>query len=155
MRWLSEASGRHYRLMSEAEWEYLARTGAPDAPAERASGPASPDSLTADGLGLRGLLGNVWEWVADCAHPDYRKAPTGGEAWLAENGGDCTYGVARGGSWYDRPTALNASNRLILKADSKLWTLGLRIARDLSQEECANFANRSVADPGFPTHQGL
>ena len=51
-----------------------------------------------NGFGLYDMLGNAWQWVADCVHRNYKNAPRDGAAWLDE-GGDCTRHVGHGGSW--------------------------------------------------------
>ena len=80
-------------------------------------------------LGLYDLLGNVWEWTADCWHGDYKGAPADGSAWLEANQGDCSRRVVRGGSWGDGPRILRSGNR------SRNYVagngLGFRLARDL------------------------
>ena len=57
-------------------------------------------SYGANGFGLHDVLGNVWEWTADCWHDDYRGAPADGSAWT--RGGDCDRRVLRGGGLGDR-----------------------------------------------------
>src|SRR3546814_16086681 len=77
-------------------------------------GPAPAGHFAANSWGVRGLAGNVSEWVADCWHDGYRRAPTDGTAWL--NPG-CRTRVVRGGSWASAPaqkigrsTRLNSSH---------------------------------------------
>ena len=57
-------------------------------------------SFAPNGFGLYDMLGNVFEWVQDCWHPDYRGAPADGSAWLT---GDCSQHDMRGGSWFTAP----------------------------------------------------
>src|SRR5204862_2647731 len=97
LEWLSAKTGRSYRLPSEAEWEFAARAGSETAhPWGEALGsnrancsgcgsawdeksPAPVGSFAANAFGLYDMLGNVWEWTADCWRPDYRAAtPRGG-----------------------------------------------------------------------------
>jgi formylglycine-generating enzyme required for sulfatase activity len=144
--WLSQLTGRGYRLPSEAEWEYAARSGGLDqewagTSDERqlkeyavydAVSPQSVGSKQPNGLGLSDMSGNVWEWVEDCWHKNYTDAPTDGSAWLETNGGNCGERVIRGGSWYNRPGALRASNRLRLSTDDRYnGLIGFRLAQDL------------------------
>jgi formylglycine-generating enzyme len=126
VRWLSEQTGKRYRLPSEAEWEYAARSSGKD---EFWAGTSDESKLSEyavfgttkgtepvgtkkpNGLGLYDMSGNVWEWVEDCWHGDYNGAPTDGRPWKEENGGECGRRVIRGGSWDDRPGDLRSSFR--------------------------------------------
>ncbi len=58
--------------------------------------------------GLYGMLGNAWEWTADCWHTTYVGAPRDGSAWTD---GDCTRHVLRGGSWDNLPIFIRAATR--------------------------------------------
>lgn len=60
---------------------------------------------------LYDMLGNAWEWTADCWHDSYANAPVDGSAWLEGNGGDCTRRVVRGGSWIVSPQDLRSAYR--------------------------------------------
>ena len=109
-----EMTGKPYRLLTEAEWEYAARAGTTTAyfwGDEIGKGNANCDgcgsqwddkqtapvgSFAANAFGLYDMAGNVWEWVQDCYHDNYDGAPTDGSAWTS---GDCSLRVVRGGSW--------------------------------------------------------
>jgi formylglycine-generating enzyme required for sulfatase activity/bifunctional DNA-binding transcriptional regulator/antitoxin component of YhaV-PrlF toxin-antitoxin module len=79
---------------------------------------------------LHDMLGNVWEWVADCYHDSYQKAPTDGRSW--DDGTDCVSGrrVVRGGSWYFEPGTLRSAFRDRQNPDKRLNYLGFRLAQD-------------------------
>jgi len=65
----------------------------------------------ANPFGLNDMLGNVWEWTADCWHGSYDKAPTDGSAWEQADGGDCTRRVVRGGGELSAVRAFRPSRR--------------------------------------------
>lgn len=143
-----------YRLPSEAEWEYAARGGTSTARwwgAEigennaNCNGCGSPYDRTLlapvhafrpNPFGLYGVLGNAWEWVEDCWHPNYQGAPGEGGVW---SGGDCSRHVLRGGSWSNVPVFVRAAMRTSApnnsndpNAASDYSSLaGFRLARDL------------------------
>jgi len=145
--WLAKMTGRPYRLLSEAEWEYAARAGTTTAYSwgdelgknngncngcgsnwdGRQTAPVG--SFAPNRFGLYDMHGNVWEWVEDCLHADYEGAPTDGSAWVA---GDCKERVIRGGSWIGYPVGLRAALRFWFSPDDHGVDLGLRVARTLS-----------------------
>jgi formylglycine-generating enzyme required for sulfatase activity len=152
VEWLSRKTGKRYRLLSEAEWEYAARAGtstpyntgesiSPDQANYDAStdgsGPSDRNrqkTLTVgqfppNGFGLYDMHGNVSEWVEDCWFDDYtERRPTDGSP---SPEGDCKGHVVRGGSWEDSDTELRAAARTGGDKDDRFYTDGLRIARDL------------------------
>lgn len=77
-------------------------------------------------FGLHDMLGNAWEWTADCFNRKYSGAPTDGRAWLT---GGCTLRVQRGGSWYDAPWSARAATRIDQEAESRNINRGFRVAR--------------------------
>jgi len=146
--WLAEDTNQLYRLPTESEWEYAARSGDKE---ERWAGTSEHTQLTEyavyngnsgnrtaevgekkpNVLKVYDMSGNVWEWVEDCIHGTYERAPTDGSAWLQGEGGDCRKHVLRGGSWYNAPEKLRASTRDLNPPRNRNLDIGFRLAQDI------------------------
>jgi formylglycine-generating enzyme required for sulfatase activity len=144
--WLSRITGKEYRLLSEAEWEYAARAGTTTAyywGDDSGKGNANCEgcgsqwdnkqtspvgSFKPNAFGLYDMAGNVDQWVEDFYHDSYKKAPDNGSAWI-EGGGDA---VIRGGSWAFRPESLRAAQRVQNPIGLRGNGLGFRVARTLT-----------------------
>ena len=146
VEWLSAETGATYRLLSEAEWEYVARAGTTTkyhfgdeiedgqanfnvASFNRKPKTTEVGSFAANGFGLHDVHGNVAEWVQDCWNADYKDAPTDGSAW--EKKGDCNKRVRRGGAWRHESEHLRSAARFGRKDSDREKFLGFRVARDL------------------------
>jgi formylglycine-generating enzyme required for sulfatase activity len=153
VRWLSEATGRGYRLPSEAEWEYACRAGTrtpfscgdtistdqanydgnftwnggPRGEYRRGTTPAG--MFAPNPWGLFDMHGNVWEWVQDVVHDNYEGAPLDGSAW--EEGGDQARRILRGGSWLYNPRYLRSALRNGFSAVLSNDIVGFRVVREL------------------------
>lgn len=91
-------------------------------------GPAPTGIFPANAFGLHDMDGNVSEWVADCWHDGYRRAPTKGEAWV--NPG-CRVRVLRGGAWSSSPAHTRSAWRSFVENDVTNARTGFRVVRDL------------------------
>ena len=146
VEWLSRKTGEEYRLLSEAEWEYVARAGTTtrywwgDAIGRNRANcsgcgsrynlvTAPVGSFSANPFGLHDVHGNVWEWVEDCWNYRYRGAPSDGSAWQM---GDCDVRVLRGGSWYNAPWSLRSAERIGDTSGPRDFLVGFRVARTLA-----------------------
>ncbi len=145
LKWLQRKTGQHYRLLSEAEWEYAARAGSTtayfwgaDAGSNHANckhcGSAWDGKHTApvgkfapNAFGLYDMLGNVWEWVADRYHANYLHAPKDGRVWV----GGQDMRVVRGGSWWNEADESRAARRDASGVDGRGESGGFRVAREL------------------------
>ena len=160
--WLSQRTGKRYRLPSEAEFEYALRAGSQTpywwgegdpttvlanvtGDGDRASnkrswkhafknyndgfwGPAPVKSFPANPFGLYDMDGNVSEWVDDCWHENYVRAPRDSKAWV--NPG-CERRVIRGGSWGSAPEQIRSAYRLGVAANTRSARVGFRVVREL------------------------
>ena len=142
--WLSTKTGQNYRLLSEAEWEYVARAGTTTAhhfgetisPSQAnydkdRGGTAEVGSYPANAFGLYDMHGNVWEWVEDYWHDDYNDAPSDGSAWTSDCDIDRRLCVLRGGSWFITSRDLRSAYRIRYYASGRSYIFGFRIARTL------------------------
>ncbi|BDU17181.1 formylglycine-generating enzyme family protein [Lysobacter auxotrophicus] len=91
-------------------------------------GPAPVATYRPNVWGLHDMAGNVSEWVADCWHDTFRRAPRGGEAWI--NPG-CRSRVVRGGSWASAPEELRSAWRQGSDANNTTARIGFRVVRDI------------------------
>lgn len=91
-------------------------------------GPAPVARFPANAYGLHDVSGNVSEWVADCWHHSYRRAPSDVAAWF--NPG-CRTRVIRGGSWSSAPPQMRSAWRAPADVDTTNAHIGFRVARDL------------------------
>ncbi|MDJ1140481.1 formylglycine-generating enzyme family protein [Marinicella marina] len=92
-------------------------------------GPAPVGSFVANMLGLNDLSGNVMEWVDDCWHDSYIRAPGDGSAWVNRG---CENRVIRGGSWGSANEEYQIHHRLKAATDFTDPRLGFRVAKTLS-----------------------
>ncbi|MFO1183731.1 MAG: formylglycine-generating enzyme family protein [Bauldia sp.] len=155
--WLSQRTGKTYRLLSEAEREYITRAGTKTAfwmgngisPTQaNYDGTVAPyvgggskgvyraktvpaDMFQPNPWGFYNVHGNVDEWTEDCYHEDgYDGAPTDGTAWGASTCGTNDR-VARGGSWYGIPDHLRSGFRYGFDPTIRGNNVGFRVARSL------------------------
>ncbi len=152
--WLTGKTGKTYRLLTEAQWEYVARAGSTtpfwwgiSASTNQANyddsftsmgdkggyrGKTVPvDSFKANPWGLYNVHGNVWEWVEDHFHKSYRGAPTDGQAWVVTSNNKIATRVMRGGSWLNPSKHVRSAVRNLIYRNFRANNIGFRVARIL------------------------
>jgi formylglycine-generating enzyme required for sulfatase activity len=149
VKWLCVKTGKPYRLLSEAEWEYVCRAGTETAYSfgesiskvqaqfsedkwGSAGSTAEVGSFSANDFGLYGMHGNVTEWCEDRWHEGFARKPedlkqTGG-AWTA---GKSNYRVLRGGLSGNDAQILRAGYRISSLPGFRFSYVGFRVARTL------------------------
>lgn len=152
--WLSRKAGKAYRLLSEAEREYVTRAGTTtpfwwgtsittrqasyDDRSTYGGGPKGEllsqtvlvDAFEPNPWGFYQMHGNVWEWVEDCWNESYTGAPSEGSAWTA---GDCSRRALRGGSWVSLPWDIRSAARNRIPTSSRYYFVGFRVGRTNSE----------------------
>lgn len=151
--WLSALTGKPYRLLSEAEREYVARAGTTTpfwwgtristeqanydgnvtygggARGERRNATVAVTSFGPNPWGLTHVHGNVWEWTQDCWNGTNAGNPADGSA---RRSGDCTLRVIRGASWNNYPHTLRAARRMQEPEGLRQNNIGFRVGRGLA-----------------------
>jgi len=143
--WLSNETGKRYRLPSEAEWEYSARAGTETAfsfgndfsklneyawysnSSEKKTHPVGQKKP--NGWDLYDMHGNVWEWVADDWHDNYDGAPNDGQAWRDKPRGAGR--VIRGGGWVSVAGDCRSAFRYDYASGVRDNGFGFRLARSV------------------------
>ncbi|MFM9942970.1 MAG: SUMF1/EgtB/PvdO family nonheme iron enzyme [Hyphomicrobiaceae bacterium] len=154
--WLARTSGKPYRLLSEAEREYVTRAGTvtpfwwgqaitpnqanydgnadpyPGGGAKGAkrSGTVPVSSFNPNPWGLYNVHGNAMEWCEDVFHLSYTGAPTDGTPWSVD--GEPFTRVLRGGCWSGDPHTLRSADRTWYSPDNRSVSFGFRVARAIS-----------------------
>ena len=167
---LSKRVGRRVRLPSEAEWEYACRAGtdtafstgetlepteanfnAGSAAGETPTGPVTErpidvGSFKPNAFGIYDMHGNVSEWCADVFHDSYEGAPTDGSAWTS-GGDNPDIHVYRGGAYNNDASSCRSSMRFAADSNTRVGTVGLRLAADVRGDSTAELAASAGARP--------
>jgi formylglycine-generating enzyme required for sulfatase activity len=163
--WLSRKTGKGYRLLAEAEHEYVTRAGSTtvywwgssiSTSQANYAGNTGEDrqktlpvgTFQPNPWGLHELHGNISEWVEDCWNSNYVGAPNDGSAWKT---GDCSYRSVRGGSWILGAAYLRSAVRGGAATVFRDNFLGFRVARTLDAVDTP--AQRTEAPP--PVQQAV
>lgn len=135
---LNAREGEHYRLPTEAEWEYACKSGGKD---QKYCGGDDADAVAwhagnsgrrthrvgtkrPNGLGIYDMSGNVWEWVSDWYDANYYHNSPGYNP-EGPSGGACK--VNRGGGWDYAPTFARAVARGGFNPSYRRTDLGFRL----------------------------
>ncbi|MCP5081579.1 MAG: SUMF1/EgtB/PvdO family nonheme iron enzyme [Alphaproteobacteria bacterium] len=158
--WLAKSTGKPFRLLSEAEWEYVARagkttmytfgrlisprlanyhpifdvsfSGAKRSAQQVFAATAVVSALRPNAFGLYHVHGNVAEWVSDCYIDSYENLPLDGKPFRKET---CSVRVLRGGSWKDFPWKVRSAHREYWGIHHSSKRIGFRVARELLDTE--------------------
>lgn len=149
-KWLSRKTGKKYRLLTESEWEYVARVGSlkayffgnneeklcdyaqVDAPCKgQSKWLAKVGSHNPNKFGLYDVHGNVGEWVQDKWHANYKLAPNDGAARIHSSSTKRLYRTLRSGSWMNLPYSLRSAKRFKMPPSYRAENVGFRVARTI------------------------
>lgn len=135
---LNAMTGKQYRLPSEAEWEYACHAGGQEeycgsndvnsvAWYSRTSSGTTKPAMTkqSNAWGLFDMSGNLYEWVEDGWHRNFRGAPPDESAWK----GDEAYHVVRGGAFDDASRHVASSYRSYYESNYRGANIGFRLAK--------------------------
>lgn len=140
--------GAHYRLPTEAEWEYAVRAGSRttyhfgDAPnqlrkyawysvnAEGRTWPAA--RKRSNPHGLHDVYGNVWEWVHDAYDPDYYATSPSVDPRADDVRASAR--VIRGGGWHSVTSDMRSANRGWARPGVRFDHVGFRLVREIPEE---------------------
>ncbi|WP_299412013.1 formylglycine-generating enzyme family protein [Acaryochloris sp. IP29b_bin.148] len=147
---ISQQTGRHYQLPSEAQWEYACRAGTrtpfntgetitsqladymgttpyrAEAIGDYRQSTMAVGRLSANAFGLYDMHGNVWEWCADVWHANYRGAPRHGQGWASSRPSQRR--TIRGGSWLNSPAQIRSASRSGYDQTALNRTIGFRVS---------------------------
>jgi len=164
---LSQATGRRYRLPSEAEWEYACRAGT-DSPynfggsmktdwanfhgkriyGSLPKGVFREQTVTvgslgiANAFGLYDMHGNVWEWCSDTWHENYVTGPDDGRSW--ESGEISYLKILRGGGFDSSAAECRSNSRNKMTSTIRLNNIGFRVVAEIPNQQIVNDANLTV-----------
>ena len=143
-KWLSDQTGKNYRLPTEAEWEYVVRSGTKTRywwgdtgdclqancnafKAQWLHKQSNPvGSFKSNAFGIYDMTGNVWEWVSS----EYMSPYDGNELVSSDKAAHEGLRGMRGGSWYNWIVDLRSSNRATRPPTEGWSTVGFRVIRE-------------------------
>lgn len=153
-KWLSRQTGKKFRLPTEEEWEYAARSstttkyswgnsidcsqaqynGGKDSNCYYKSdgghkGTALVGSFSPNAWGLYDMSGNVWEWTKKCVNENDQGAP---KKVIAMPARTCTNRITRGGSWSSFPDVVNSTSRDWSDATMRTHIDGFRLVQEFN-----------------------
>jgi formylglycine-generating enzyme len=143
IRFMNQRTGKTYRLLTEAEWEYAARSGGKN---EKWAGTSNESELgdyawynansgkqthpvgqkKPNGLGIYDMTGNMWEWVQDIYSSFAYSSHTRNNPIYTGSGANR---VLRGGRYFDDPRSVRAAYRGSGNPSDRIWGPGFRLAR--------------------------
>jgi len=144
--WLKKKTGKHYRLLTESEWEYAGRGGMMtnyhwgDSLKESAANcancgsqwdgvsTAAVGSFPANSFFVSDAHGNAAEWVQDCLNASYEGKPPRGKAW---DDGQCDKRMVRGGAWNQGAEFMRSYERSAYPVTARENHIGFRVALTL------------------------